>query len=293
MATPPVRGPGALALGTVQFGLDYGVSNAAGKVPLDAARAILRAASDAGVDRVDTAAAYGDSEAVLSELLGGFPAIRVITKAPRLIDGDVAAVLARARASAERFGPRLDALLLHSATDLAGPAGVQLWAGLEALKAEGLTPRIGFSAYVDDDPLALARRYRPDLVQVAASVFDQRLVASGAIAAMADDGVEIHVRSIFLQGLAFMRPEGLPAKLAAAAPMLARWRTALDAAGASPARACLDYGLGIEGAARLVVGVTSPDELADILFLTSAPPPGLDYSVFTLDDPQILDPWRW
>jgi aryl-alcohol dehydrogenase-like predicted oxidoreductase len=293
MATPPMRGPGALALGTVQFGLDYGVSNAAGKAPPETARAIVQVADEAGVDRVDTAAAYGDSEAVLSGLLDEFPAVRVITKAPRLVDGDVEAVLARARASAERFGPRLDALLMHSATDLAGPAGARLWAGLEALKAEGLTPRIGFSAYVDDDPLALARRYRPDLAQVAASVFDQRLVASGAIAAMADDGVEVHVRSIFLQGLAFMRPEGVPAKLAAAGPMLARWRTVLEAAGASPARACLDYGLGIEGAARLVVGVTSPNELADILALTSAPPLGLDYSAFALDDPQILDPWRW
>jgi len=293
MATPPVRGPGALALGTVQFGLDYGVSNKAGKTPPQTARAILRAADKAGVDRVDTAAAYGDSETVLSDLLGEFPAIRVITKAPRLIDGDVEAVLARARASAERFGPRLEALLLHSATDLAGPAGARLWAGLEAMKAEGLTPRIGFSAYVDDEPLMLARRYQPDLVQVAASVFDQRLVASGAIAAMADDGVEVHVRSLFLQGLAFMRPEGLPAKLAAAGPMLTRWHAALAAAGTTPARACLDYGLGIEGAARLVIGVTSPDELADVVEQVLAPPPGLDYAAFALDDPQILDPWRW
>lgn len=293
MARPPVRGPGALALGTVQFGLDYGVSNTGGKVSSHAAHAILAAADAAGVDRVDTAAAYGDSETVLAELLGDFPALRVVTKAPKVVDGDVETALGRARESADRFGPRLDSILLHSAADLVGADGVRLWAGLQALKDEGLVPRIGFSAYADDDPLSLVRRFRPDLVQIAASVFDQRLTASGDVAAMAEEGVEVHVRSIFLQGLAFMAPDTLPAKLAGAAPMLRGWRTGLAEAGVSPARACLDHALGVEGAARLVVGVTSPDELADIVSQVSAPPTGMDYSAFALDDPMILDPWRW
>lgn len=293
MARPPVRGPGALALGTVQFGLDYGVSNAGGKVSPDRARAILSAADAAGVDRVDTAAAYGESEAVLAELLGDFPALRVVTKAPKVVDGDVGAALARARQSADRFGPRLESILLHSAADLGGADGARLWAGLRAMKDDGVVPRIGFSAYADDGPLALARRFRPDLVQIAASVFDQRLTASGDVAAMADAGVEVHVRSIFLQGLAFMAPEALPAGLAGAAAMLRGWRAALDEAGVTPVRACLDFALGIDGAARLVVGVTSPDELADIVEQASAPSAGLDYSAFALNDPMILDPWRW
>jgi aryl-alcohol dehydrogenase-like predicted oxidoreductase len=289
----PVRGPGALVLGTVQFGLDYGISNAGGKVSAAAAREILAAAGSAGIDRVDTAAAYGDSEAVLREMLRAGSPIRVVTKAPKIINGDIEAALDRARRSADLFGPqRLDAILLHSASDLLDH-GDALWVELERLKAAGLVDRIGFSAYAHDDPLALARRYRPDLVQVAASVFDQRLVSSGQIAGMASIRVEVHIRSIFLQGLVFMSPNDLPSGLSAARAPLERWRSAVKASGVSPGRAALDFALGIEGAARLVVGVTSPAELVEIVGHTMEPALDMDYAAFSVTDPAIVDPWRW
>ena len=293
MAKRPFRGPGALVLGTVQFGVDYGISNTTGKVGLDAAQAILAAADLAGIDRVDTAAAYGDSETVLADLLVDFPAIRVVTKAPRLADGGVEAVLARARLSAERFDGRLDALLLHSATDLAGAEGDRLWTGLTALKEEGLIPRLGFSAYADDAPLMLVQRYSPDVVQIAANVFDQRLTADGTVAAMSDAGAEVHVRSVFLQGLVFLDPEALPSKLASAGPTLLAFHKAVAEVGSSPVSACLDHILNVDGAARLVIGVTRPDELTANLECLVEPSPGLDYSPFAIDDRMILDPWRW
>lgn len=290
----PSRSPAGLALGTVQFGLAYGVSNAVGQVSAEVARDILTAAERAGVDRVDTAAAYGESEAVLDRLVRPASDMRVVTKAPRVIGDDVQTAIDRARVSAELFGPeRLDAILLHAASDLEGRNGDRLWTGLQALKAEGLTPRVGFSAYADDHPLELARRYSPDLVQVAASVFDQRLVEDGQIADMGGLGVEVHIRSIFLQGLVFMSPDRLSPNLRGATELLGRWRDALQKQGVEPARACLDFALGIEGAARLVVGVTSAAELSEILALTVASPLQLDYSAFRHHDPMILDPWRW
>lgn len=289
----PVRGPAALVLGTVQFGLDYGISNARGKVSGAAASEILAAAGAAGIDRIDTAAAYGDSEAVLAGMLGAGSPIRVVTKAPKVINGDIKAALVRARRSADLFGSqRLDAILLHSASDLLDH-GDALWLELKRLKAEGLVDRIGFSAYAHDDPLALARRYAPDLVQVAASVFDQRLVSSGQIAGMASIGVDVHIRSVFLQGLAFMSPEDLPSGLSAARAPLERWRSAVATSGVSPGRAALDFALDIEGTARLVVGVTSPAELVEIVGHTLEPPLALDYAAFSVTDPAIVDPWRW
>lgn len=290
----PLRGPRGLALGTVQFGLDYGVSNAEGRVSEAAAAAILSVAWEGGLDRIDTAAAYGDSEAVLDRLVNPASGMRIVTKMPKVIGSDVDAAIDRARLSAELLGPeRLDAILVHSASDLVAPGGDRLWKGLESLRAEGLTAHIGFSAYADDNPLELSRRFAPDLVQVAASVFDQRLICTGQIAGMGESGVEVHVRSIFLQGLAFMAPEGLPPGLTGAGELLRRWRSALRACDVTPARACLDFALDIEGAARIVVGVTSATELADLIALTGEPPLQMDYSVLAEDNPEILDPWRW
>ncbi|RZI98254.1 MAG: bifunctional regulator KidO [Brevundimonas sp.] len=293
MSSPP-RAPASLVLGTVQFGLDYGVSNTGGQVSDAAAHEILELAESAGVVRLDTAAAYGRSETVLARLLQESSRLRVITKAPRLGPDSTATVIRKARESAALFGPeRLDAILLHAAADLAGSEGEALWAALKQLKMEGLVRRIGFSAYADDRPLDLARRFSPDIVQIAASVFDQRLVADGQIRGIGELGVEVHVRSIFLQGLAFMTPGNLPPGLSAASGLLDRWGQDLERAQTTPAQACLDFALGLEGAARIVIGVTSPTELAEILALVSAPSPALDYARFAHDDPGILDPWRW
>src|SRR5690606_5639503 len=119
MASRPPQGAASLALGTVQFGLDYGVSNRTGQVPEARAREILGAAHSAGVDLVDTAAAYGDAELLLARLLRETSGIRVVTKAPKVVNGDVDAALAVARRSADLFGAeRLEAILLHSAADL-------------------------------------------------------------------------------------------------------------------------------------------------------------------------------
>ena len=72
-----------LALGTVQFGLDYGVSNQTGKVDLDEAKAILTACEKLGIRSLDTATEYGDSEKILGEI--GIPNFSITTKLPNLL----------------------------------------------------------------------------------------------------------------------------------------------------------------------------------------------------------------
>ena len=294
MAATAPRHPSSLVLGTVQFGLAYGVSNTSGQVTPAVAQAIVDRAAEVGVEVLDTAAAYGEAEAVVQAVTEHRPELSIITKSPRVKGGDVDAALAIARGSLERFGPtRMSALLAHSAWDLMEPFGDRLWAGLQALKAEGLVSRVGFSAYPDDGVLALARRFGPDLVQIPASVFDQRLVRSGEIEALADSGVEVHVRSLFLQGLAFMEHTNLPDQLKKAGPAVSLWRAALAAGGVNPAGAALDFGLSIKGASRLVVGVTSVSDLDEQVAQVAASPTGLDFSAFAVQDETVLDPWRW
>jgi D-threo-aldose 1-dehydrogenase len=282
-----------LALGTAQFGLDYGVSNARGRVPAGEVEDILADARARGVDLLDTAAAYGSAEAVL----GALPAtrdFRVVTKTVRLAGHGVAGVAAAARASLDRLRrPRADALLVHAAADLAGAEGAALWAALGGLREEGLFERVGFSAYHADDPAALARRFRPQVVQLPVSLLDQRPVADGTLARLAADGVEIHARSVFLQGLVFLRPDRLPPHLAGAGPHLAACRARAEAAGVDLAAAALHYALGRPEIARVVVGVTSLAEWRALASVAERPPPDLDWPAFALDDPLILDPSTW
>lgn len=272
-----------LGLGTVQFGQAYGVSNTRGQVTAEDVAAILARAVQAGVRVLDTAANYGEAESVLARF--DISPFRTVTKTIS-VRGGVPAVVARARQSAQALGA--DTLLVHAAADLEDGA---LWPALQALKAEGVFRNIGISVYVADDPAALAARFRPDVMQLPFSLLDQRLLQDGTLATLKTLGVEIHVRSIFLQGLLFL--DALPEKLRHTAPQLAAIKTAIADAGSTPLAAALGFVLSRPEIDVALVGVTTPDELAEILTAAARPLPDLNWAALALDDETVLTPSRW
>lgn len=274
-----------LGLGTVQFGQAYGVSNQRGQVPKDEAADILDRAARAGIRLLDTAANYGEAEAVLA----GFDtsAFRIVTKTIGISRG-LDRVIERARHSALL---KADTLLVHAAKDLEGAGGEALWAALRQLKDEGLFRRIGISAYVAEHPARLAEKFHPDVMQLPFSLLDQRLLENGTLARLKALGVEVHARSLFLQGLLFMQE--LPEKLQGATPHLARVRQTLKAANVTPLAAALSFVLRRPEIAFGLVGVTSTGELEDIIAAASRPLPALDWASFALQDELVLTPSLW
>jgi len=171
--------------------------------------------------------------------------------------------------------------------------GDALWRSLLALRDEGLFGGIGISAYVADDPLMLARRFHPAAMQIPLSLLDQRLIQTGALAQIKSLGVEIHARSLFLQGLLFLPEDKLPPKLVGAAVQLNRVREKIRDARTSPLAAALAFALNRPEIDVAVVGVTSPVELEEILTAAALPPPQLDWASCALDDELVLTPSRW
>lgn len=282
-----------IGLGTVQFGIDYGVSNTAGQVPAAEVSGILATASDAGMKVLDTAASYGNAEEVLGRALHPGHRFAIVTKTLPLSHG-LEQVERRARLSLEFLGTRpADAILVHAAQDLLGTDGPRLWSLLQRLRDEGLFRRIGISAYFADGPLRLARQYRPDLMQIPFSLLDQRLLQNGELGALKELGVEIHVRSIFLQGLLMMDPARLPASLTHAAPALAATRARIAEAGLTPVRAAIGFALARSEVDVAVVGVTSRGELSEIVAAAAADVPEFDWPACAIDDTTTLTPSRW
>jgi len=275
-----------LGLGTVQFGQAYGISNRRGQVSAEEAAAILTRAAGAGIRLLDTAANYGEAETVLAKL--DTTAFRIVSKTIGLKNG-LEAVLARARQSATAL--KADTLLVHAASDLQGTEGKALWSGLQQLRAEGVFRKIGISAYVAENPVRLAEQFQPDVMQLPFSMLDQRLLADGSLTRLAELGVEIHARSLFLQGLLFL--EEIPPKLGAAAAHLADVRRRLREASATPLAAALGFVLSRPQIAYGLVGLTSAQELEDILGAIQAPPPDLDWAAFALKDEIALTPSLW
>jgi aryl-alcohol dehydrogenase-like predicted oxidoreductase len=282
-----------LALGTAQFGLPYGVSNTGGQVPDAQVNAILKAAAEAGVDMLDTAAAYGDAESIVARAAAGLGRpFLIVSKTPP--GAGIDTVLAAVRRSAELAGGNgLDTILVHHPKDLAGHAGDRLWRALHDLAHEGAAHRIGLSASFDDNPKELAARFSPSVIQLPVSLFDQRLVGDGTLAELAARGIEIHVRSIFLQGLLFATAQQLSPPIRHIAPGLEARRKLIVARGVSLVEAATAYVLAQPEIRRVVVGVTGLPEVNEVLTAAAASAADLPWADIAIDDPVVLNPSRW
>ncbi len=282
-----------LALGTAQFGLAHGVSNLRGRLNDAEAQATLDLAADAGLHYLDTSAEFGDAELKIGKLAPRTRPFKVTTKTISLANG-LGALENRARRSLRNLGaPSAYALLINSAEDLLGPGGEALWRKAQELKDAGLFERVGVSVRAEDAPAALARRFKPDIMQLPVSLLDQRLITSGELQTLAELGVELQLRSIFLQGLLFLPRDGLPAELASAGPRLSRIRREIAEAGADPLQAALSFALQRPEATSVIVGVASAAELRAIIAAAMAPPPRLDWSNLALDDAQAQGVGLW
>ena len=278
---------GRLGIGTVQFGQAYGVSNAVGQVPRADVKLILEMAALCGIRLLDTAANYGEAENVL----GGtnLKPFRIVSKTIGVQHG-VHVVIARVRQSVRTLGA-VDLLLVHAAKDLLGHSGTTLWRSLQALKAEGIIGAVGISAYVADDPVMLAERFRPDAMQLPFSLLDQRLLHDGSLDRLKQLGIEIHARSLFLQGLLFMAEP--PQKLVAARPMLETVRAQIARAGITPLAAALGFVLSRPEIDVALMGVTGLDELKENVAAALSPLPDVDWTACALTDGRILTPSLW
>ncbi len=283
-----------LALGTVQFGLPYGVANATGQVPQAEVRAILQLARQQGVDVLDTAMDYGHSESVLGKAqVNDF---KVITKLPGMPDGvsDPGSwVEQHVRASLARLGLlRLHGLLLHRPRQLLGPQGPALVKSLHRLKAQGLVERVGFSIY---DPLeldSLLPVMRPDLVQAPLNLMDRRLVNTGWLARLHELGVAVHARSVFLQGLLLMPARSRPAQFSPWNHLWQRWDDWVHMHGASSARAaCLSFVLSHTAIERAVVGVDHLAQWQQLLDSCRCSPS--EWPPLSCEDLGLIDPSQW
>lgn len=285
-----------IVLGTVQFGGAYGVANRTGKPDIGRVCEILDIAYQLGIRVLDTAAAYGDSEKVLGSC--GMDRWSVITKVPSLKDRDDSDIGGVAQdavlRSLDRLGTdSLHAVLAHDPRDAAGDRGRRLRDTLAPLVASGHIGRLGVSVYGPDDMEGIDAG-NAQIVQAPLNVFDQRFITSDAAARLSAAGGELHVRSVFLQGLLLMPPKDRPARFARWAEELARFDGEVEASGLDPAAYCLGFAAGRAAVSRCVLGVETAQQLSQLVAAFEAGQrAGHDAHNLGSDDPGFIDPRQW
>jgi aryl-alcohol dehydrogenase-like predicted oxidoreductase len=284
-----------LAIGTAQFGQAYGIANQTGRLQQSEIKNILNLARLSGIDMLDSAIAYGDSEARIGAC--GIAGFRLITKLPPLPSGtaNIAAwVFAHLQGSLNRLQVKtLYGVLCHHASDWYGEGATDLHAAFAQAQAEGLVEKVGISIY---DPAILPdvmSHAVPGLIQAPMSILDRRLIDSGWLPRLYDAGTEIHARSVFLQGLLLMERGQIPPRFERWADLWDDWHDSLDRAGVSPLEACLGYALSNPEVARVVVGVDSEGHLAGLIQASKQVPKAFDAIPMRLKDERLLDPSLW
>ena len=280
-----------LGLGSGQFALDQ--ASVRGRPPQAEVRDILEIAARSQLGVFDLAGRSPQAEIDIGEVLPRPNPFKIsistvrADRGPDLVEAEARAALRRLKVD------QADCILVPSASELCGPHGLALWNRLRALKDQGLTRKIGISVFASDDPLGLARRFRPDVVQAPASLLDQRLIIDGTLAAIAGLGMEVHLRSIFLNGLLLLPPDRAPSHLKAAATRILRARRMIAEGKSDPLQAALGFALSRPEATAVLVGVVSAGELNAVIAAAASPPPDLDWDDMAIDDPEALDPRAW
>lgn len=283
-----------LALGTVQFGLPYGIANRQGQVITAEAIAIVEYARSIGVDTLDTAAVYGDSEQRLGEI--GVQTWKIISKLPPIPVG-TADVGLWVRTSVERSlrllrVHNLAGLLLHHPADLLGASGALLQRALLDIKASGLVGKIGVSIYSPAELDGLMKRFPVEMVQAPFNVLDQRILSSGWLSRLHDLGIEVHVRSIFLQGLLLLDRLARPPQFSRWQEIWRGWDEYLRASNQTPLEACVRFASSPPTIARVVVGIDTRRQLEEIFGALNGATLPLPYHL-QCNDPHLLEPSRW
>jgi len=283
-----------LALGTVQFGLPYGIANRAGQVAHPEVEDMVQLAASSGIDTIDTAIAYGDSETCLGTL--GVQSFKVVTKLPTVPDNcaDVSDwITQQVSASLARLGvTTVYGLLLHRSEQLLGTNGAVLYRALQALKDNGKIQKLGVSIYSPSELDALIPKYQFDLVQAPFNLVDRRLYRTGWLQRLKDRSVEVHVRSVFLQGLLLMSRTEMPAKFETWSDLWHRWEQWLAARDTSSVQACLAFPLSFPEIDRVVVGADSVSQLAQILSASNSRSL-CELPDLQCEDENLINPAKW
>jgi len=283
-----------LGLGTVQFGVPYGINNSTGIPFDDEIKQIFSVARNAGIDVVDTAIAYGNAEERIGRYSG--KNFKVITKLPEFGEHDeysYRSLIKIIKGSLTRLCThKLYGLLLHRPSQILDRNGGILHKNLQQLKADGLVDKIGVSIYEPSELDALGELYKFDLVQAPLNIFDRRLIDTGWLSRLVEKGTEIHVRSVFLQGLLLTSPSQRLSKFAPWATLLSKFDDWLKDSELTALEACIRFPLSFPEISNVIIGVDNATQLKGIIAAAEGDIPKVPADISS-NDLKLINPLSW
>lgn len=284
-----------LALGSANFGLNYGLANRVGKISDTELCKILSLSDCMGIDVIDTAEAYGDSEDRLGTFCSDI-SFKFITKIgvdvnTNYFENQLSNLIEQSRQRLKQS--KLYAVLLHRPEILLGDHGGEIIKELSALKDQNIISKIGVSIYSPEILHDLRKVLSLDIVQVPYNIFDQQITTTGWSEKLKESGTEIHARSVFLQGLLLMHNSNLPPYFTKRWPDLFNsWYKFLLDHKVDALDVALNFVLKQAWIDKVVVGVDSMSQLRTLLGIETSSALS-DFPELGSNDKNLINPSNW
>jgi len=283
-----------IALGTVQFGMEYGISNKFGKVSAEEIKSIFQIAYNNRIGLLDTAINYNDSEKYIGEFNKyQFDIVTKIPEIPKEINNVCHWALCQFESSLKRLNStQILGVLLHRPEDLLGPNGIDLYRALRILQDTGKVRKIGISINSFNEVPEITKKYRLDIIQAPFNVIDRRLYSSGLLKSLKDNNFEIHTRSTFLQGLLLMDKSERPFKFSKWKNIWDIWSDWLYINSISGIHGAIKFPLSFPEIDKIIVGVQNSHQLKDILNAVKDNF-SIDFPSIQCNDDDLINPSKW
>lgn len=284
-----------ISLGSAQFGMDYGVANDNGKPTYLKVSNILNKARDLGIKNIDTASVYGKSESIIGRI--GVSDFNVTTKIPSIpfksvnVKNFIDDVITNSFENIKT--KKFYGILLHDSEQLLNDEyRSELKNALINLKDKGVTEKIGLSIYDPNILNDITDLECYDIVQCPYNLFDRRLDSSGWMNRLNDLGIEIQIRSIFLQGLLLIKNEKRPLKFKKWNKLWMEWDSWLKKNQISPLEACINFSFKSDNVHSIVLGVDSESQLEEICDKINIKKELYPEDIFS-NDADLINPVNW
>jgi len=285
-----------IALGTVQFGIDYGINSVDGRVRLEEVKRIFSHAHLKGINLLDTAPAYGDSEKILGRMdisnfkvvtkTRHFDSLEIKNNDVKLLNNDFYHSLEDLKQDSV-YG-----VLIHNADDLLKSGAEKLFDQLQELKQAKKIEKIGVSVYDYSQLQSILDNFDIDLVQLPFNILDRRMIDSGMLSTLRSSNTEVHARSVFLQGLLLMSEQNRPDKFNRWSGLWKIWHEWLNDSQITALEATIRYAISMPEISKVLVGVDNKDQLKEIIIASNGILPNIPTELHT-NDINLLNPSNW
>lgn len=288
-----------LALGTVQFGLNYGISNTQGQTQPKEVHRILKLAHKSGISLLDTSSSYGNAESILGSYEHLSDQFNIITKTVAVNDlkieqKHIETIRTTLKNSRDQLKTsQLAGVLVHQCDDLFKHSGELIYQTLAEQKSAGHIKSIGASVYHQQQIDDLLAHFDIDIIQLPFNIFDQRLLNSGTLDNLKQRNIEVHARSVFLQGLFFAEQSQLNNFFSPAFKQLNNLKAYAKKNDISLIELTLNFVKNIPQIDKMICGVNTCKQLEQLLSANDKDITMEHAEQYALSDENILSPTNW